>query len=52
MPSSLVLLVEPCGAEREFEPAVRRVVDSERLSGEHRRIAIGHAGHQQAEPDA
>ena len=47
-----VLLVEPRGAERQLEPAVRRVVDRERLRGEHRRVPVGHAGDEQAEPDA
>ena len=52
MPSSVVLLVEPRRAERQLEPAVRRVVDRERLRGEHRRVPVGHAGDEQAEADA
>ena len=52
MPSSRVLLVEPRRAVAELEPAARRVVDRDRLGREHRRVAIGHAGHEQAEPHA
>ena len=47
-----VLLVEPGGAERQLEPAVRRVVDRDGLGGQHRRVAVGHTGDEQAEPDA
>jgi hypothetical protein len=48
----VVLLVEPRGAERELEAAVRRVVDRERLGGEHRRVPVRRAGDQQAQADA
>ena len=47
----VVLLVEPRRAERELEAAVRRVVDRHRLRREHRRVPVGHAGDEQAEPD-
>ena len=48
----MVLLVEPGGAEREFEPAVRRMVDGQRFCREDRRVPVRHARHQQPEPDA
>ena len=48
----MVLLVVPGGAERQVEPAVRRVVDGDRLGRQHRRVPVGHAGDEQAEPDA
>ena len=47
-----VLLVEPRRAVRQLEPTARRVVDRDRLGREHRRMAVRHAGHEQAEPDA
>ena len=47
----VVLLVEPRRAERQLEAAVRCVVDGESLRGEDRRVPVGHAGHEQAEPD-
>ena len=46
-----VLLVEPRRAVGELEPAARRVVDRDRLGREDRRVAVGHAGDEQAEPD-
>ena len=36
----------------ELEPAARRVVDRDRLGREHRRVAVRHAGDEQAEPHA
>ncbi|MEZ5143490.1 MAG: hypothetical protein R2726_13365 [Acidimicrobiales bacterium] len=50
-PELVVLLVEPRGAERQDEPAVRRVVDGDRLRRQHRRVAVGHPGDEEAEPD-
>ena len=47
-----VLLVEPGGAERELQAAVRGVVDGHGLGGEHRGVAVGGAGDEQAEADA
>jgi hypothetical protein len=48
----VVLLVEPRSAERQLQPAVRRVVDGERLGRQHRRVPVGHARDEQTEPDA
>ena len=47
----VVLLVEPGGAEREFEPAVRGVVDGQRFRCEDGRVPVCHARHQQPEAD-
>ena len=46
-----MLLVEPRGAVGELEAAAGRVVDRDRLGREHRGMAVGHAGDEQAEPD-
>src|SRR4029453_12971616 len=47
----VVLLVEPGGAERQLQAAMRGVVHGQGLGREHRRVAVGHPGHQQAQPD-
>jgi hypothetical protein len=47
-----VLTLEPRGADRELEPAVRRVVDRDRLRGEQPERAIGEAGDEQTEAHA
>src|SRR5207248_8114920 len=46
-----MLLVEPRGAERELETAMRRVVDRQRLRGEHRRMPVGDARNEKPETD-
>ena len=52
MPSSRCSLSNHAAPYDELEPAARRVVDRDRLGREHRRVAVGHAGDEQAEPDA
>ena len=47
-----VLVLEPRRAVRQLEPSARRVVDGDGLGREHRRMAVGHAGDEQAEPHA
>ena len=52
MPSSRCSSSNHAAPYDELEPATRRVVDGDRLGREHRRMAVGHAGHEQPEPDA
>ena len=47
-----VLALEPRGADRQLEPAVRRVVDGDRLRREQPERAVGEAGDEQAEAHA
>ena len=44
--------LEPGGAEREVEAAVRRVIDRHRLRREQRRVPVRDTGDEQSEPDA
>ena len=49
MPSSRCSSSNHAAPYDELEPAARRVVDRDGLGREHRRVAVGHAGDEQAE---
>ena len=47
-----MLRLVPRGADRALDAPVRQVVDGDDLRGEHRRMAVRHAGDERAEPHA
>ena len=50
-PELPVFRLVPGGAQAELEPAVRDVVDGDRLSRQDRWVAVGDAGHQHPEAE-
>src|SRR5919201_1143426 len=46
-----MLTLVPRGADGQLEPAMAGVIDRNGLGGHDRRMAVGHAGHEQAQAD-